>query len=125
MAELYEFVERNIHKDPIVIDADDLLDYPNQILKSYCEAVGLEYDENMTSWEPGPVPEWEVWAGWHEDALKSSGFRARVNKNRNRSHAAFDIDDLPTEVATAVEECLPYYEMLFEKRIRPKNTEPC
>ncbi|XP_074633925.1 uncharacterized protein LOC141892513 [Acropora palmata] len=125
MAELYEFVERNIHKDPIVIDADDLLDYPNQILKSYCEAVGLEYDENMTSWEPGPVPEWEVWAGWHEDALKSSGFRARVNKNRNRSRAAFDIDDLPTKVATAVEECLPYYKMLFEKRIRPKNTEPC
>lgn len=123
MVELYEFVERNIHRNPIVVDADDLLDYPNEILKSYCEAVGLEHEETMTSWEPGPVPEWDVWAGWHEDALKSSGFKARVKKNRNRACVAFDVEDLPPEVAGVVEECMPYYEALSAKKISPKNTE--
>ena len=123
MVELYEFVERNIHRDPIVVDADDLLDYPNEILKSYCEAVGLEYEETMTSWEPGPVPEWDAWAGWHEDALKSSGFKARVKKNRDRACLAFDVEDLPPEVAGVVEECMPYYEALSAKKISPKNTE--
>lgn len=123
MVELYDFIERNIHRDPIVVDADDLLDYPDEILKSYCEAVGLEYEENMTSWEPGPVPEWDVWAGWHEDALKSSGFKARVKKNRNRPCAAFDMEDLPPEVAAVVEECMPYYERLSAKKIFPQNTE--
>ncbi|KAJ7392693.1 hypothetical protein OS493_010344 [Desmophyllum pertusum] len=115
LLELYEFVDRHIHRNPVVVDADDLLDYPNEILKSYCEAVGLEYEENMTSWEPGPVPEWDAWAGWHEDALKSSGFKARVKKNRPRACAAFDVEDLPPEVGAVVEECMPYYEALFRQ----------
>jgi len=125
MLELYEFVHRNIHRNPVVVDADDLLDYPNEILQSYCEAVGLEYEENMTSWEPGPVPEWDTWAGWHEDALKSSGFKPRVNKNRSRACTAFDVEDLPSQVAAVVEECLPHYEALAAKKILPKNIELC
>ena len=121
MAELCDFVERHIHSNPIVVDADDLLDYPSEVMQSYCEAVGLEFEENMTSWEPGPVPEWDVWAGWHEDALKSSGFKARVKKNRSRSCAVFDVEDLPPEVAAVVEECMPYYESLSAKKLLPKN----
>lgn len=125
MLELYEFVERNIHRNPVVVDADDLLDYPNEILQSYCEAVGLEYEENMTSWEPGPVPEWDTWAGWHEDALKSSGFKPRVKKNRSRACTAFDVEDLPPDVAAVVEECMPHYEALAAKKILPKNIQLC
>lgn len=125
MLELYEFVDRNIHRNPVVVDADDLLDYPNEILQSYCEAVGLEYEENMTSWEPGPVPEWDTWAGWHEDALKSSGFKPRVKKNRSRGCTAFDVEDLPPEVAAVVEECMPHYEALAAKKMLPKNIELC
>jgi len=125
MLELYEFVDRNIHRNPVVVDADDLLDYPNEILQSYCEAVGLEYEENMTSWEPGPVPEWDTWAGWHEDALKSSGFKPRVKKNRSRACTAFDVEDLPPEVAAVVEKCMPHYEALAAKKILPKNIELC
>ena len=125
MLELYEFVERNIHRNPVVVDADDLLDYPNEILQSYCEAVGLEYEENMTSWEPGPVPEWDTWAGWHEDALKSSGFKPRAKKNRSRACTAFDVEDLPPEVAAVVEECMPHYEALAAKKILPKDIELC
>lgn len=123
MLELYEFVDRNIHSNPIVVDADDLLDHPDGILQSYCEAVGLEYEETMTSWEPGPVPEWDVWAGWHEDALKSTGFKPRAKKNRPQTSAAFDLEELPPEVASVVEECMPYYETLAAKKISPKNTE--
>lgn len=125
MLELYEFVDRNIHRNPVVVDADDLLDYPNEILQSYCEAVGLEYEENMTSWEPGPVPEWDTWAGWHEDALKSSGFKPRVKKNRSRACTAFDVEDLPPEVAAVLEECMPHYEALAAKKTLPKNIELC
>ena len=123
MLELYEFVDRNIHGNPVVVDADDLLDYPNGILQSYCEAVGLEYEETMTSWEPGPVPEWDVWAGWHEDALKSTGFKPRAKKNMPHAFTAFDLEELPPEVAAVVEECMPYYETLAAKKISPKNNE--
>ena len=122
MVELYEFIKRHIHRNPIVVDADDLLDYPNEILQSYCEAVGLEYEENMTSWEAGPVSEWDVWAGWHEDALESSGFWPRVKKNGSCPCTAFDVVDLPSDVAAVVEECMPYYKTLSAKKMLPKNT---
>ncbi|KAL9987287.1 hypothetical protein ACROYT_G001569 [Oculina patagonica] len=58
LLELYEFIERHVHKDPIVVDADDLLKFPNEIMQSYCEAVGLQFEEHMTSWKPGPAADW-------------------------------------------------------------------
>ena len=29
----------------------------------------------MTSWEPAQPKAWDKWAGWHDDAAASSGFR--------------------------------------------------
>ena len=118
MLELYEFVKQHNRNEPVVVDADDLLESPNETMQSYCQAVGLEYEEHMTSWEPGPVPEWDTWTGWHDDALKSSGFKARTNKNKP---TAFDIQDLPPEVAAVVEESMPYYQALAAKKILPNN----
>lgn len=82
MLELYEFVERNIYRNFVVVDVDDFLDYLNEIFQSYCEVVGLEYEENMILWELGFVLEWDIWVGWYEDVLKSLGFKLRVKKNR-------------------------------------------
>ena len=78
-----------------------------------------------TSWEPGPVSEWDLWAGWHEDFLKSTRFKPRAKKNMPHAFTAFDLEELPSEVAVVVEECMPYYETLAAKKISPKNNEQC
>ena len=56
--ELYQFIDSHVYKNPVVVDAEDLLRFPNEIMKNYCEAVGLPFAEIMTSWQPGPVAEW-------------------------------------------------------------------
>ena len=66
-----------------VVDADDLLAAPEAVVKRFCEDVGLEFDEGMLGWgdaEGQKVAEqaFEKWNGFHEDAIGSTGLRARV-----------------------------------------------
>lgn len=112
LLELYEFVDRHVHKNPVVVDAADLLKFPNDIMQSYCEAVGLKYEKHMTSWQPGPVADWGPCTAWHDEVMKSSGFIA--------PGAPSTVKDMPPEVATVVKECMPYYEALAARRILPK-----
>lgn len=61
-----------------IVDADELLLNPSGIMKSYCESTGiLPYNEEMLTWQKGSIPEWDCWAGWHDDALESTGIMKR------------------------------------------------
>ena len=72
-----------------VVDADELLAKPKEVVKRFCEDVGLEFDEAMLRWgneEDGEEAEeqqhkaeeaFAKWKGFHDDALKSTGLKAR------------------------------------------------
>ncbi|XP_071854030.1 uncharacterized protein [Apostichopus japonicus] len=47
---LYKYVKENIDPNPVVIDADDLQNHPDKILKKYCEAVGIPWDDKYLTW---------------------------------------------------------------------------
>ncbi|CAG8673061.1 7581_t:CDS:2, partial [Racocetra persica] len=49
---------KDLNKQLIVVDADDLVNDPERILKKYCELIGEEFKEEMTHWEAKPVKEW-------------------------------------------------------------------
>lgn len=118
MYEFYNFVVENLDANPVVVDADDLLDEPDETMKSYCNAVGMTYEPHMTTWEPGPVADWNVWSGWHENALKSSGFTPRIKKHTQPKPQP----NHPEEVLKAIEEARPYYKHLASKKIEPMVT---
>ncbi|KAF3928467.1 hypothetical protein ABW20_dc0105416 [Dactylellina cionopaga] len=64
-----------------VIDADDLLDHPKEVVEKFCEMVGLEFHENMLEWGANEGCEsFDKWKGFHEDAIGSSGLRPRTTK---------------------------------------------
>ena len=111
--ELYEFIEKHIQKDPVVVDADDLLRYPDEIMKRFCEAVGLKYEEAMTSWAPGPISDWGPCTAWHDQTVNSSGFDQTNEPDCDEGY-------LTPEVAEVVKQCMPYYEAMRAKRIVPK-----
>lgn len=72
-----------------VIDADDLLDNPEGIIKAYCQEVGLEYNPNMLIWDTEEHHKkareaFEKWRGFHDDAINSSSLKAR-------EHVSFSI----------------------------------
>ena len=65
-----------------VVDADELLDDPAGIVSAYCKSVGLEYHEQMLSWDSEEDQKhakhaFEKWAGFHEDALNSRDLKPR------------------------------------------------
>ena len=63
-------------------------------MKQYCEKVGiLPFDEKMLTWEKGPVPEWDCWPGWHDDALESTGLL-----KRDKISPIPDVSNLPEDV---------------------------
>ncbi|KAJ8040356.1 hypothetical protein HOLleu_14620 [Holothuria leucospilota] len=51
MYKLWNYVRDNIDPNPIVFDADDLQKDPEQMLRKYCEAVGIPYKEKFLKWE--------------------------------------------------------------------------
>ena len=126
MFEFFQFVRSHLDPSPVVVDADDLLDNPEGMMQSYCEALGLEYQENMTKWNPGPVPQWVNGhcrcLGWHQGVLKSSGIIPRKKKSRSRDGSAFDMEDTPAEVVDAIEMSMPHFEALYPFRIHAKIT---
>ena len=117
--DLYGYVKNKMGYSPVVVDADDLLNDPDGMMKAYCTAIGIQYEENMTTWEPGLVPDWSEspWAmEWYAEVMQSSGFTQR-NKT-----AAPTLQDLPDVVSKCILECQPLYEALYPVRLLSSNT---
>jgi len=117
MYDLYHYLVKELGETPVVVDADDLLENPEEILQAYCDATGIKFNKKILEWEPGPVPDWDVWAGWHENALKSSGFK-RQEKDKNKIDRAREEERLPNIVRQTIERCIPLYEELYKNRVK-------
>lgn len=117
--ELYQFVKDKLDPNPIVIDADDLLDSPNQMMKAYCDGVGIQYEEHMTSWKAGEVPPAWIWDGmclaWYSNAINSSGFANE--KKPDDSAASVTNVTYPPDVMKGIEDSRPFYEKIYFERV--------
>jgi hypothetical protein len=66
-----------------VMDADDLLDDPEGMLRHYCASVGIEFDQGMLNWDTEEEHQaakdaFEKWNGFHEDAIHSKDLKPRA-----------------------------------------------
>lgn len=67
-----------------VIDADDLLDDPAGILRTYCKSIDLDFTTDMLNWNNEEDQEraktaFEKWKGFHEDAIDSTDLKPRTH----------------------------------------------
>ena len=65
-----------------LLDADDLLDDPEGIMRAYCNSVGLDFRPDMLNWDDDGLQEqakmvFEKWKGFHEDAIDSTDLKPR------------------------------------------------
>ena len=65
-----------------VVDADDLLDDPEGIIRAYCTSVGLPFEPEMLEWADEKHQEYAKktfakWPGFHEDAIDSTDLKPR------------------------------------------------
>jgi hypothetical protein len=61
-AEIFDWVCARTGAVPPVVDARDVLENPERILKLLCGAVGVEFTEAMLSWPPGLRESDGIWA---------------------------------------------------------------
>ena len=118
LSNLFTLVRENIEPSPVVVDADDLLDDPEGIMRSYCSAMGLKFKEGMTKWSPGPVADFEcLWTGWHDNVFNSSGITRKETRNYATAGRA-----LPAEWSEEIANLMPYYQEMRKYRIAPSHT---
>lgn len=85
-------IERGlVDKDRLtVVDADDLLDNPEAIIRKYCERTGLVFDPSMLKWNDADQEHAEKlfakWNGFHDDALSN-----RELKGRTHAQVRYDV----------------------------------
>jgi hypothetical protein len=94
----------------VVIDSDDLVTRPAATMAAYCAAVGLPFNPQALTWEPGELPEWRRSARWHADVSASSGFE------RHQHVYPHTVENSPGLARFAAHH-RPFYEQLYAQRL--------
>jgi len=116
---LYNFIKEKTGRNPVVIDAIDLQTNPDEAMKNYCDAVGIQFDPKMTSWKPGSfVPRYKFWVSgiWHSTVNQSNGF-IKINPGEQKP---VSITELPQEIQQYIEDSRFYYEELQKACLKHK-----
>src|SRR2546421_6297251 len=75
-AEIFDWVRAHTGEIPPVIDARDVLENPERILRLLCGAIGVEFTDAMLSWPPGLRETDGIWAKhWYTEVAESTSFR--------------------------------------------------
>jgi hypothetical protein len=107
-AEIFDMVAQKLGHAPPVIDADDVLADPRQVLGKLCEACDIAFDEAMLAWPPGPKTFDGNWAPhWYNAVWASTGF-----SKPEQSHAT-----LPGPLQGIADAARPYYEKMRRFRL--------
>ena len=97
---LFNFIKEKKGLAPIVVDAADLQTHSDETMKKYCEAVGIDFDPRMTSWDPGPCPShYKIFSQWNSTVDQSTGFI----KVKPEELPPVPFHELPHEVMGAIE----------------------
>lgn len=105
------------------IDADDLLDKPEPVIREYCARIGIDFKPQMLEWtEEDRQYAQEMfakWNGFHDDALKTSCFQARSHaqktstvESENKEWAEKYGPEAQKVIRQTVDENIPHYEYL-------------
>lgn len=110
-----ELFDRLCERDgvaPPVLDSDDLLEAPYEMVRQWCEAVKIPFIESALRWEPGARDEVSWWDGgsFHANLRNSDGLKRQRRKY-------IDIASAPDRVKQVYESAWPHYEHLHAQRL--------
>jgi hypothetical protein len=105
---IFQFVHKQTNSVPVVIDARDVLENPERILRILCDAIGVPFDVAMLSWPPGLRDSDGIWAKyWYDDVARSTSFQPYKSKEGN----------VPDRLREIYEQCGECYELVYQHRI--------
>jgi hypothetical protein len=106
--EVFNFVSAKTKSVPPVVDARDVLQNPERILRLLCDAIGVPFDAAMLSWPPGLRETDGIWAKhWYDDVARSTSFQPYKPREGN----------VPDRLREIYEQCRECYERLYQHRL--------
>ncbi|NKC13967.1 MAG: sulfotransferase family protein [Gammaproteobacteria bacterium] len=101
-------------KAPPVLDSDDLLERPAQMVAAWCAACGIEFIPEALNWKAGARDAVSWWDGgsFHENLRHSTGLRPQARSKY------IDIDEAPGRVRAVHASVVEHYEHLHAHRLR-------
>jgi hypothetical protein len=109
--EVYAKVSRLTGRDPLVVDAGDLMRRPADIIKAYCARAGIDFRPHALSWQPSDRPEWQGGIShWFTGVAASSGWAEVPGRRR------LDVEQHPM-LDTFLRYHLPFYQELYQRRL--------
>ena len=106
--EIFEFIRKRIDSVPAVVDAKDLLENPERLLRLLCRRVGVEFDPAMLQWQPGPRDTDGIWGRyWYSGVNRSTSFQPYKPANGN----------VPDRLRDIYEHCRVCYERMYQYRL--------
>ncbi|POR39136.1 Uncharacterized protein TPAR_00664 [Tolypocladium paradoxum] len=126
LVRLFDFLlkEKIVDRDRLtVVDADDLLDNPEETIRQYCDRTGIDFDPGMLVWDQADQDHaaklFAKWDGFHNDVLDSSRLNARTHAQKTSTVESEDrewTEKYGPEAQKLIRECVdanvPHYEYL-------------
>lgn len=110
-AELFERLAEARGAPPPVLDARDVLEDPEGLLRALCAVLGVPFDPAMLAWAPGPRATDGVWARhWYASVERSTGF------DPPRPEGAAEV---PVHLESVLAACRVHYAALHAHRLIP------
>jgi hypothetical protein len=107
-AEIFDFVRPRAKSLPPILDAKDVLENPERMLRLLCKLVGVEFSESMLSWPPGLRETDGVWARyWYGEVAKTTSFRPYRSTDQQ----------VPERLRDVYDRCRECYARLYEWRL--------
>jgi Sulfotransferase domain len=108
-AEIFDWARAHGEEIPPVIDARDVLENPERILRLLCAAIGVEFTDAMLSWPPGLRETDGVWAKhWYTEVSESTSFRKPQHLEPER---------VPERLRAVCERSRECYARLYQHRL--------
>ena len=105
---LFILIWERTEKKPLVVDSTDVIKNPPKVLQALCTQLDVCYSDKMLTWQPGMRETDPVWAKtWYRTIITSSRFLPFTQQEIT----------LPEHLKLVFEECLPFYEKLYQYRM--------
>lgn len=106
--EIFEAICERDGRTPPVVDSKDVLTDPRRVVELLTEALGVEFQESMLSWEAGERESDGVWAHhWYDRVWESTGFAPYQPK----------AEEVPMELEDVLHTIQPIYDRLYSERL--------
>ena len=119
----WQYVKENFDPNPIIIDSDELLSDPEHMVSKFCAALGIPYNKDMITWDGDPkhIDDWWI----PVQPLYSVEFgriccgNAMYSKEFKKPGKLPSLDEVSEDIRESYEFVKPYYEEMYNARLKP------